>query len=132
MELGGEILQGEGDPSGLAASTLFANLGGDVGRGASWLAGASYLERDAMPSLTGAHFIWKWAPDGNWKDRNFIFQTEYFDHDGVGIEGGWYAQAVFQPLQRWRIGARAVGSAVHSQHWRAWRALFLRWELCEH
>ena len=107
MELGGEVLQGEGDPSGLAASTLFANVGGDMGRSASWLAGASHLERDAMPSLTGAHFIWKWAPDGNWKDRNFIFQTEYFDHDDVALDGGWYAQAVFQPIPRWRIGARA-------------------------
>jgi hypothetical protein len=60
-----------------------------------------------MTSLTGAHFIWKWAPHGNWKDRNFIFQTEYFDQNDVGIEGGWYAQAVYQPVPRWRFGARA-------------------------
>lgn len=109
MELGGEILQGEGDPSGLAASTLFANVGGDVGSGNSWLAGASYLDRDGMASLTGAHLVWKWAPNGNWKERNFIFQTEYFDQGGVGLEGGWYAQAIYQPVQRWRVGARADG-----------------------
>lgn len=109
VELGGEILQGEGDPSGLAASSVFANVGGDVGPGGSWLAGASYLDRDEMASLTGAHFVWKWAPQGNWRDRNFIFQAEYFDHGGVGIDGGWYAQAVYQPVERWRLGTRADG-----------------------
>jgi len=107
MELGGEILQGEGDPSGLAASTVFANVGGDVGPSSSWLAGASYLDRDGLNSLSAAHFIWKWAPLGNWKDRNFIFQTEYFDHRDNGIDGGWYAQAIYQPFARWRFGARA-------------------------
>lgn len=107
MELGGEILQGQGDPSGLAASTLFANLGGDVGSGSSWLAGASFLERDGMGSLSVAHFVWKWAPHGNWRDRNFIFQGEYFDQDEGGYEGGWYAQAIYQPFERWRVGLRA-------------------------
>ena len=109
VELGGEVLQGEGDPSGLAASTMFANVGGDIGSGGSWLAGGSYLDRDGMASLSAAHFIWKWAPQGNWKDRNFIFQTEYFDQGDSGIQNGWYAQAVYQPFERWRFGARADG-----------------------
>jgi len=109
LELGGEVLQGEDDDSGLAASTLFANVGGDVGTNSSWLAGASYLDRDNMASLSAAHFIWKWAPNGNWRERNFVFQTEYFDHDEAGMDGGWYAQAVYQPIQRWRFGARADG-----------------------
>ena len=39
VELGGEIMQGEGDPSGLGAYTLFGNVGGDVGTSHSWLAG---------------------------------------------------------------------------------------------
>jgi hypothetical protein len=124
MELGGEILQGEGDPSGLAASTLFANVGGDVGSGGSWLAGASYLERDNMAALTGAHFVWKWSPDGNWKDRNFIFQTEYFDQGGIGIDGGWYAQAVYQPFERWRFGARADGLQTDADDPRRYSVMF--------
>ncbi len=124
MELGGEILQGEGDPSGLAASTLFANVGGDIGSGGSWLAGASYLDRDNMALLTGAHFVWKWSPDGNWKDRNFIFQTEYFDHDDVGIDGGWYAQAVYQPFERWRFGARADGLKTDADDPRRYSVMF--------
>jgi len=109
MELGGEVLQGEGDPSGLASSSLFANVGGDVGAGSSWLAGASYLDLDDMTSLSAAHFVWKWAPQGNWKQRNFVFQTEYFERRELGTDTGWYAQAVYQPFQRWRFGARADG-----------------------
>ena len=124
MELGGEILQGEGDPSGLAASTLFANVGGDIGSGGSWLAGASYLDRDNMALLTGAHFVWKWSPDGNWKNRNFIFQTEYFDHDDVGIDGGWYAQADYQPFERWRFGARADGLKTDADDPRRYSVMF--------
>ena len=54
-----------------------------------------------------AHFVWKWAPNGNWKQRNFVFQTEYIERRDTVTDTGWYAQAVFQPVQRWRFGARA-------------------------
>jgi hypothetical protein len=107
MELGGEILQGEGDSSGLAARSLFASAGGDVGTGSSWLAGGSYLKPDDATDISVAHFLWKWAPQGNWKQRNFVFQTEYLERRANGTDSGWYAQAVFQPVQRWRFGARA-------------------------
>lgn len=106
MEIGGEIMQGEDDPSGLGASSLFTNVGGDVGTSSSWLAGASYLDLDATTSLSMAHFVWKWAPQGNWKERNFVFQTEYLERRASNTETGWYAQAVYQPVQRWRFGAR--------------------------
>ena len=106
VELGGEIMQGEGDPSGLGAHTLFSNVGGDLGTSHSWLAGLSRLEQDAGQKLTGAHFVWKWAPEGNWKQQNFIFQGEYLENRDAVTESGWYAQAIFQPIPRWRIGAR--------------------------
>ena len=109
MEIGGEIMQGEDDPSGLGASSVFANVGGDVGTSSSWLAGATYLDLDATTSLSMAHFVWKWAPQGNWRARNFIFQTEYLERRDTSTETGWYAQAVYQPIQRWRFGARADG-----------------------
>ena len=109
LELGGEIMQGEDDPSGLGASSVFANVGGDVGVSHSWLAGASSLDLDATTSLSMAHFVWKWAPQGNWKERNFVFQTEYLERRDTNTETGWYAQAVYQPMQRWRFGARADG-----------------------
>ena len=106
LEISGEIMQGEGDPSGLGAYTLFSNIGGDVGSSHSWLAGISHLDQDEGSRLTSAHLVWKWAPDGNWKQKNFIFQTEYFDNRDLATETGWYAQAVYQPIPRWRIGAR--------------------------
>ncbi len=106
LEFAGELMQGEGDPSGVGAHTLFANVGGDVGTDNSWLAGLSRLEQDTGQELNVAHFVWKWAPDGNWRQRNFVIQGEYFENTNVLTDEGWYAQAVFQPVQRWRIGAR--------------------------
>lgn len=106
LELGGELMQGEGDPSGLGAYTVFSNIGGDVGTSHSWLAGLSRLEQDAGQELTVAHLVWKWAPDGNWRQRNFIFQAEYLENRDLVTDSGWYAQAVYQPLPRWRVGAR--------------------------
>jgi hypothetical protein len=109
MELGGEILQGEGDSSGLSAQSLFASVGGDIGTSSSWLAGGSYLEPDDTTEISVAYFVWKWAQHGNWKQRNFVFQTEYLERRETVKDTGWYAQAVFQPVQRWRFGARADG-----------------------
>ncbi|MBI3574314.1 MAG: hypothetical protein HY083_01435 [Gammaproteobacteria bacterium] len=72
-------------------------------------------------TLNGVDFIWKWAPHGNPKQTNFKFQTEYFtrDEDGTfdpassgtpltynGKQKGWYAQAVYQFMPRWRVGLR--------------------------
>ena len=70
-----------------------------------------------------AHFIWKWAPNGNWKQRNFVFQTEFLwrNEDGEYVlpgglpldydndQRGWYAQATWQPFPRWRFGGRIDG-----------------------
>lgn len=78
-----------------------------------------------------ADFVWKWAPDGNPKSRNLKLQAEYFwrkesgdmtclddDPDAVGScdgdpvdayasrQTGWYAQAVYQFMPRWRLGLR--------------------------
>lgn len=145
MEFGGEWLRGDRYPSAGAAKSgagsysLFAQLGGDVGTDSSWLAGLSYLDSTAIdrPSgdeedplifngestLTVAEFVWKWAPDGNWKQKNLIVQGEYMWRDEAGDyllpggspllydtkQRGWYAQAIYQPLPRWRIGGRIDG-----------------------
>ncbi|MGB5491059.1 MAG: hypothetical protein WBM76_09570 [Woeseiaceae bacterium] len=147
MEFGAEWLRGDRYPSagaaksGFGSYSLFAKFGGDVGTDSSWLAGISYLNSTAVerPSgdeddpflftgdsnLTAAEFVWKWAPDGNWKQRNLIVQAEYFWHDqqgdyqlpGSGLlpydvdQTGWYAQAVYQPIPRWRVGGRIDGLA---------------------
>lgn len=79
---------------------------------------------DVESKMWGVDFVWKWAPNGDPSARNFKFQAEYFqsEEDGdleiIGDGGpddegafsskkkGWYAQAVYQFMPRWRVGAR--------------------------
>jgi hypothetical protein len=74
--------------------------------------------------LWGTEFVWKWAPHGNPLEHNLKLQGEYFyrdehgrltfDLDGPqeladqydGEQSGWYVQAIYQFMARWRIGAR--------------------------
>lgn len=158
LEFGAEVGRGAnfpgsedgGDRNGAGAWAAFAHVGGDVGVSSSWRAGLSYLsarprDRDSeMEDLNDveaetlfsgrsntwlADFVWKWAPDGNPKARNFKFQTEYFrrnekgdltceDNTGDGglctgagdayrsRQSGWYAQGIYQFMPRWRVGLR--------------------------
>jgi hypothetical protein len=70
--------------------------------------------------LVIAEFVWKWAPYGNWKQKNFMLQSEFLwrSEDGVytlpdrrvlrydAEQRGWYVQALYQPFPRWRFGVR--------------------------
>lgn len=142
LELSGELLRGGRYPAGGAANsgfgsyTLAAHTGGDVGFSNSWLFGLSWLHADSDDRESGfaddplvfngdtdlliADFVWKWAPNGNSRQRNFKFQAEYMlrQEDGdYALSGasslpwdidqeGWYAQAIYQPWPQWRFGAR--------------------------
>lgn len=70
-----------------------------------------------------ADLVWKWAPHGNPTQTHFKFQTEYLwrvedgeftaDVNGAALaddfesrQSGWYAQAVWQFVPRWRAGVR--------------------------
>ncbi len=94
----------------------------------------AYLDQDAVGEETvnaftgdvrqwGVDAVWKWAPNGNSGVTNLKLQAEYirvesdgslvFDVDGRAIDGefeadqsGWYAQAVYQFMPRWRVGLR--------------------------
>lgn len=84
---------------------------------------------DATNAFTGhtrvwvADAVWKWAPDGNPTRRNLKLQGEYLhatrqgdlvaDPAGLASTGrfraaqsGWYLQAVYQFMPRWRLGLR--------------------------
>jgi hypothetical protein len=67
--------------------------------------------------------VWKWAPDGNATRTNFKLQGEYLrstrtgslvtDSGGAALasayraaQSGWYLQAVYQFMPRWRLGLR--------------------------
>ncbi len=100
MQIGGEWLRGDAFPAangadshGTGSATFFFHVGGDVGATSSWRAGLSYLKADANDrvsdfptgtvSFTGtsdlaiADFVWKWAKNGNSRDRYYIVQAEY-------------------------------------------------------
>jgi len=144
VELGAEAFRGASFPSGgeerdgVGAWSAFARAGADVGTGGSWRAGVWYYDGDADDrrtgedvktgytgdsEVTGVDFVYKWAPNGNPAQRNFVFQAEYmyrsesgtvvFDPDGAaeesrydGDQQGWYAQAAYQFMPRWRVGVR--------------------------
>lgn len=162
LEFGAEFGRGatfpgtERNKNGSGAGAVFAHIGGDVGVSNSWRGGVSWLktaakDREAIFSdINGleaqglysgdsatwlADFVWKWAPNGNPKYRNFTFQSEYFArqekgemncideaslgnacnpaNDGGSVnsqyktrQSGWYAQGVFKFTPEWRVGLR--------------------------
>jgi hypothetical protein len=135
VELGAEWFRGERFPGGGADNegtgtySVFAHAGGDVGVSHSWRAGLSYLRAKAEgreteegasvftgdSNVTIADLVWKWAPNGDASRTNFKFQSEYIyrDEDGVfndlsysGEQDGWYTQAIYQFMPRWRAGFR--------------------------
>lgn len=141
---GGRYPAGGSDNSGFGSNTLFAKIGGDIGTGSSWLAGLAWLDASSLDRPSGpeddpllfngdstlviANFVWKWAPNGNWRQRNFVLQSEVFwrSEDGdFALPGasplpydadqtGWYLQAVYQPFPRWRFGGRIDGLSADS------------------
>lgn len=159
LEFGAEVGRGANFPgtdmnkNGAGAWAMYAHVGDDVGDANSWRAGVSYLKTSAndrqadfvdvngLPAqgtFNGdtatwiADFVWKWAPNGNPKYRNFKFQSEYFVRQdkgdltcsGLGSacdpqaagnavtgnydtrQSGWYAQGVYQFTPEWRAGLR--------------------------
>lgn len=142
LEFGAEVTRGDRYPAGGAANSgvgsyaFHLRSGGDIGFSNSWQAGVSYLQADADERSSGsedapllfsgqsdlvmAEFVWKWAPNGNNRQANFVFQAEYmwrnedgaYNVPGYGMlpydndQQGWYLQAVYQPFPRWRFGFR--------------------------
>lgn len=154
FEIGGEAGKGRAFPgsdrnkNGSGAGVLFARLGDDIGIEHSWRAGVSLhrtravarksvgvpdLAGNAVTNLftgnsqtAGVDFVWKYAPDGNLRERQVKFQAEYFrrqengalTYDAAGVsngmttdgfaitQSGFYAQSVYQFMPRWRVGAR--------------------------
>lgn len=149
IELGSEIFAGGqypagGEHSGVGSWTAFVNLGGDVGVSHSWQTGVSYWSADRIEREYGGHAhdaigeiplfagdsnivgfnaIYKWAPNGNYREQNVKLQFEYFDRDDDGSltllnsipleasmltsqQHGWYVQALWQFVRSWRIGFR--------------------------
>lgn len=158
LELGLEAARGDGFPGSAAAGnrnapgswTAFVRTGGDWGVAHGWRAGMGYLAarpraREAhLDDLAGveahaefsgrsrtwlADMVWKWAPEGNARERNLSLQAAVFRRTERGqlscednsAEGGWcteltgdwrqrqqggYVQGVWQFTAGWRVGYR--------------------------
>ncbi|HJY75035.1 MAG TPA: hypothetical protein VKE95_00305 [Burkholderiales bacterium] len=125
----------DNNKNGANAWSVFGHVGGDVGESIAWRGGLSYLgaspqdraftDLNSTQSFTGdsstwiADFVLKWAPNGNASVTNLKLQGEYFRRKESGAltfdtstgdyssqQSGWYAQAVYQFMPRWRVGYR--------------------------
>ena len=149
LEFGAEAFSGRkypagGDHDGVGSWVAYANIGGDIGVSHSWQAGMSYWAADQVEREYGGHShggtaetplfegdsktiglnaVYKWAPDGNYRERNVKLQFEYFNRDDEGNltllgsspletstldsgQDGWYAQATWKFARSWRTGIR--------------------------
>ena len=148
--LRGDSFPASGDGSRFLgdAQNYFARIGSDLGTSHSYRVGLSHLRTNPVERTSGhmhdheaeshdehqAAFsgdsnltildaVWKWAPQGNMKERNLVLQGEYFYRDeqgdvelhegdeGVlfdydGDQSGYYLQGIYQFMPRWRIGLR--------------------------
>jgi len=145
VELGAELFHGDsypaaaGDGGGTGAWTAFARLGADLGVSQSWRLGISYLSAQAQDreselanaiaafsgdgSVIGVDLVWKWAENGNPKQRNVVVQAEYLSRKEDGLlqadvslpepgapyelsQSGLYVQGIYQFVPGWRVGLR--------------------------
>lgn len=145
----GSAFPGGENEDGNKGMALFVKTGGDINNSSSWQLGASYYQSEFDVREAGGHhhgghgeeeeadnellngevdvagidFVYKWAPNGNRKDKNFKFQAEYFvkNEEGDaefseegntaeasydGEQTGFYVQGVYQFMPAWRVGLR--------------------------
>jgi len=117
---------------GFGTFNLFAHTGGDIDDSSSYRTGLSWLHTNAHNRTTSVSnapddtftghsetliydTVFKWAPNGNPVEQNLKLQGELFAHydDGkfnlvplAGWSTGFYVQAAYQFMPRWRVGAR--------------------------
>ena len=120
---------------GVGTYSAFVHLGDDINASSSYRVGLSYLSAEARQRLTNddtdmftgrqnigiLDAVYKWAPNGNPVERNLKLQGELFLGRNSGVfsqdggvtnnpftqrQWGWYAQAVYQFVPRWRFGVR--------------------------
>lgn len=126
---------GGNNDGGVGASTVSFTAGGDIGTDHAWQSGVSHWQASNIgerldandntfsgdSTIDALNVIYKWSPNGNPMEQNFKFQMEYFKRTEngditaavsnntstySGDQKGWYAQAVYQFIPRWRTGIR--------------------------
>jgi hypothetical protein len=117
---------------GFGTHSLFAHTGDDINDSSSYRTGVSWLRTTASDRATPVpggpddifngksdtvifDAIYKWAPNGNPVETNLKLQGEFFAHHDngqfnsipyAGWQTGFYAQAAYQFMPRWRVGLR--------------------------
>ncbi|RTR31178.1 hypothetical protein [Shewanella atlantica] len=142
---------GEREFKDLGIYTAYTKLGGDIGANGSWQAGLSYMRNENgrltadeheeheehsdedhghdhshSANYTGentyiADFVYKWAPNGNYKYQHLTVSGEYFkvtdftpavhadehlSEQSVDDQQGWYLSGVYQFSPNWSAGVR--------------------------
>ena len=131
-----------GDHSGIGDSLIYARTGGDIGIDHSWQASVSYWQANPDDrEYAGTHnhgeniddpvlfngdtaisniaLIYKWAPNGNFKQKNITLLGEYFylNEDGQlnnsaelasydAEQFGGFIEGIYQFAPQWRTGIR--------------------------
>lgn len=135
LEFGAAAGRGDAFPAGGASNrgvgawNAFVHAGDDINPASSYRVGAGFLRTRAHDRETedGANLftgysntgvldaVYKWAPGGNPERQNLKLQAEYFlrgergafnGTDYHGRQQGFYAQAMYQFMPRWRVGVR--------------------------
>lgn len=83
------------------------------------LHGAEY----AAENLYVADLVWKWAPNGNARERQWVISTEYLRGEDIGVPAsgdeyneGWYFSVVHRFAPQWSVGARYGEVTLHAPH----------------
>ncbi|GGI69372.1 TonB-dependent receptor [Shewanella hanedai] len=149
----------ERDYKDIGIYTAYTKIGGDIGHG-SWQAGLSYMRNENGRMVEGEHeehaeaeagheghnhsatftgentyiadFVYKWAPDGNYKYQHLTISGEYFkvtdfapieeehheEHSAGSVDDmqGWYLSSVYQFSPNWSAGVRYGQTDVQELH----------------
>ena len=150
--LSGSKMSSVEDGSEVGVYTTTLKLGDDFSESSSWQFGLSYLRNEngkvtefedhdhghaddhshgaavTGANLYGADFVWKWAPDGNYKYSNFTLSAEYMLLDGVVDSkfkddaespdnlSAYYVSGVYRFNPSWSAGLRYGEAENYHDH----------------
>jgi len=152
--LSGSKMSSVDDASDVGVYTTTLKLGDDFSESSSWQFGLSYLRNEngkvrefgdhdhghdhdhdhshgaavTGSNLYGADFVWKWAPNGNYKYQNFTLAAEYMLLDGIVDDkfkndaespdtlAGYYVSGVYRFSPSWSAGLRYGEAESYDGH----------------
>jgi len=154
--LSGSKMSAVDDGTAVGVYTTTLKLGDDFSASSSWQFGLSYLRNEngkvnnfeihkhnedehdghdhshasavTGSNLYGADFVWKWAPNGNYKYRNFTLSAEYMLLDDIldsqykgeknapDTLAAYYVSGVYRFTPSWSAGMRYSEAESYEGH----------------